>query len=170
MGREMIMKRDVVVLMVLVSLFLLSCSNESEIVIDYNEEINTSNDIVTVSDSEDDVPVSNSVEVFTISKTGAFSFEECQDHGLGNSVVMIESEYCGHCRETRADFQAACDEVGVSCEFWDLAEKEGLEQLEGRSLMVQFTPTMIFGCSYSIGVSSKEEYLIAMQKFKQGEQ
>jgi hypothetical protein len=111
----------------------------------------------------------NNVPVYTIANSGTFTFEECQDHGLGNNVIMIESKYCSHCRETRADFQAACDEVGITCEFWDVAEQEGLDQLQNRDVMIQFTPTMIYGCSYIVGGETKDEYVAHMQAFLAGE-
>lgn len=131
------MKVSILILIVLTSLFAISCSNNENVI--------------------------------TITEAGSFTLEECQDHGFGNSVIMIESAYCGHCRETRGDFQAACDELNVSCEFWDLAEAEGLKQLEDRDIMVQFTPTMIYGCTYTVGAETKDEYVTRIQTFLQGE-
>lgn len=108
--------------------------------------------------------------VFTISEDGTFAFDACQTHGLGNSVIMVESEYCGHCKETRDDFQAACDEKGVDCQFWDIAETDGLKQLEDRNLMVRYTPTILYGCSYRVGADSKDGYLKNIEMLFLGEE
>ena len=72
---------------------------------------------------------------------------------------MLESKYCGHCRETLPLFEEACEEQGVIPEILDLSVKEDQERMYSLGIQVQYTPTFIFGCNYYVGVKTKEKYL-----------
>lgn len=98
------------------------------------------------------------VPIITISEAGNFTLQECQDRGLENKIVMIESKFCGHCQETKPIFLQACQELGIVPELLDIAETEGREKMLSYSVQVQYTPTFIFNCKYYVGEMSKEEY------------
>lgn len=98
-----------------------------------------------------------SEEVYTISKDGSFTEDECSSRGLGEAVIMIESKYCGHCQETKPTFLQACGSQGIEPELIDVATPEGAARMEELNIQVQFTPTFISGCNYFIG--TQENYL-----------
>ncbi|MCP3683978.1 MAG: thioredoxin family protein [bacterium] len=94
-----------------------------------------------------------------IAGNGSFPEGDCEERGTKNSIIMLESKYCSHCKKTKPDFLEACKEKGVEPIILDLAEKEGINQLDTYKIQVAFTPTFIFGCDYFTGAKSKEEYL-----------
>ena len=96
-------------------------------------------------------------EGYTISKDGSFNEEECTSRGLGDSVIMIESRYCSHCRDTKPTFLQACGSQNIQPELIDVATPEGTERLKELGITVQYTPTFIIGCNYYVGV--QENYL-----------
>ncbi len=100
-----------------------------------------------------------------IAAEGAFDTEDCLKRGLGNNLIMIESKYCGHCKDTKPDFMAACNETGIEPVIIDISEPEGLAQVNLYRVEARFTPTFIFGCNYFIGSKSKEEYVDLIYAF-----
>ena len=53
---------------------------------------------------------------------------------------------------------------------FDVSIKDQEMQMKSYGIQVQFTPTFIFGCEYFIGVKSKEEYLLLLDKYLEGGQ
>ena len=72
---------------------------------------------------------------------------------------MLESKYCGHCKETMPDFKEACDEKGITPIILDISIDEQKLQMESYGIDIRFTPTFILDCEYFVGVKSKEEYV-----------
>lgn len=99
------------------------------------------------------------IPIITISEAGIFTLQDCQDRGLENKIVMIESKYCGHCEVAKPIFEEACQEAGVIPEILDITEKDQRTKMISYSVDVKYTPTFIINCSYYIGGMKKEEYI-----------
>ena len=135
-------KITLIVIAVLLSMAIIACNPQ------ISQNLNTTSTIIPI---------------ITISEAGSFTQEECQELGLENKVIMIESKYCGHCQEAKPIFQEACQEAGVTPEILDISEKEQREQMLAYSVEVKYTPTFIFNCNYYVGGMSKEEYIARIQ-------
>lgn len=99
----------------------------------------------------------------TISEDGSLSPEECERRGLEGKVLMLESRYCGHCRETRPDFIAACEDAGIEPMILDVSEDEGAKALRSYGISIRYTPTFVIGCDYYVGAMSMEEYISLLE-------
>ncbi len=104
-------------------------------------------------------------ETITITEPGFFEKEVCEERELDDKVIMIESKYCSHCKDTLPIFKEACKEKDIEPIILDLAEEEHRNKLESYGIEVHFTPTFIFGCEYHIGSKTKEEYINLCEKF-----
>ncbi len=118
-------------------------------------------------DNNDNVSDSNNslLDVFVIKDDGSFSLDECRARGLEDKVIMVESKYCGHCKDTLPLFEEACREKGVEYVILDLTKKLDRELLDSYNIEVQYTPTFLFGCDYYVGTSFKYVYLSRLDKF-----
>lgn len=96
---------------------------------------------------------------------GSFTWEECQERGLQDMVVMLESKYCNHCQTTLPIFREAATEKGIEPLILDLAEENQRTQMALLGVNVQYTPTFIFGCDYFVGAKSKDDYLNMFDTF-----
>ena len=105
----------------------------------------------------------NTLETFTILNDGEFNPAECSQRGLDGLIIMLESEYCGHCKTTLPDFQEACEESGVTPIILDVSITEHRDQMKSYGLEIQYTPTFIFNCKYFVGAKTKEKYLNLIQ-------
>lgn len=105
------------------------------------------------------------IQVIVISEDGYFNQDECVQRGIKDSVFMLESKYCGHCKKTLPIFKEACDEKGINPIILDLSNDEQRKQMEESGISVLYTPTFIFGCDYYVGVGSKEKYLELLDNF-----
>lgn len=97
-------------------------------------------------------------EVRTITTEGVFSAEECAARGLEGRVLMLESQYCGHCRATKPDFLSACERAGVAPIILDLSLEEDLARAESFGVLAQFTPTFVVDCNYYVGAKDLMTY------------
>lgn len=103
-------------------------------------------------------------DVITIGKAGSFSSEDCVQRKLEDKIIMIESKYCGHCKQTLPVFEGACKEKGVEPIILDISVPEQRKQMESYGINVMYTPTFIFGCDYFVGSRSKEDYLSLLEE------
>ena len=103
--------------------------------------------------------------IVTINGDGSFTAEECQSRGLNDQVIMFESKYCSHCKETLPDFIAACEDYNITPIILDLSEAEQMAQFETYDIEIVGTPTFIFGCNYMVAVKTKEVYLASLDTF-----
>lgn len=108
--------------------------------------------------------ISTGENITAITSEGVFDLSVCEAKGLSGKALMIESKYCGHCKETLPIFAKACDDTEVNCEILDISEPEQREQMYSYGVEVQFTPTFIINCEYFVGVKTKEEYLSYLEK------
>ncbi|MFH1425787.1 MAG: thioredoxin family protein [archaeon] len=96
--------------------------------------------------------------LIVISADGSFTEEQCLDRGFENKVIMLESKYCGHCRETKPVFLEACNGGGVEPIVLDISERKDRAEMDSYGVEIRYTPTFIFGCDYYVGVQSGENY------------
>jgi len=109
----------------------------------------------------------NEIPIFTISQDGSFSEEECSLRALNDKVFMIESKYCGHCKATKPDFIASCEEKNIEPVILDISEVNQRMQMESYGISIQFTPTFVIGCDYFIGSRTKSNYLQILDNFNE---
>lgn len=105
------------------------------------------------------------LEPFLIEQDGTFSTGECLLHGTSDTILMLESQYCGHCKQTLPHFLSACQAKNVTCEVIDISSEEGKEQMQTYGLSIRYTPTFIFGCDYYVGAKTQSEYLGLIDEF-----
>ncbi|MCF7799106.1 thioredoxin family protein [Candidatus Woesearchaeota archaeon] len=110
-----------------------------------------------------------STETIEITKEGTFSESQCKAHNPNYEVIMIESKFCGHCKETLPKFLEACAELGVVPVVLDMAKAEDAELAEEKyKVSIRYTPTFIFGCDYLVGAQpSKEDYSSLIKAYQQ---
>jgi len=105
-------------------------------------------------------------ETFTIISDGEFSNSECLQKGIKDSIVMIESKYCGHCKATKPIFIEACKNSNVEPEILDISIEKHRDKMKSYGIEVQYTPTFIIGCKYFIGAKNKTEYIKLIGEIK----
>lgn len=108
------------------------------------------------------------ISILVLDSDGALSAEECSARDLNDKVMMLESQYCGHCKATLPVFKEACLEKGIEPIIIDVSDKEQRKQMESYGLDIMYTPTFVFGCKHTIGTRSKQEYLQLLDKFLKG--
>ncbi|MFW6378438.1 MAG: thioredoxin family protein [Nanoarchaeota archaeon] len=115
------------------------------------------------SDENESIP-----DTITIQGDGTLPKEFCERHGLDSKILMLESEYCSHCKATRPDFEQALENTGTEAEILDVSVKEDQERItEKYGLEIQYTPTFVFGCDYFVGVKTVDEYETLLEKTQQ---
>ena len=107
----------------------------------------------------------SAVKTITLDSETEIPPETCAERGLCDKVVMLESEYCGHCRIAEPILKEIAQEKGLDFEFLDVSKKEGRTVMESHGINVKYTPTLIAGCAVYIGSKSKEEYVQIIDKF-----
>ncbi|MGM5480468.1 MAG: thioredoxin domain-containing protein [Nanobdellota archaeon] len=115
------------------------------------------------SNSNTDLQQDNSNDMtgkVVITKDGSFSSQECEERNFSNKVIMLESEYCGHCKAAKPYVKDALEQQNMTGKFIDVATKEGQERLDELGLQIQYTPTFIFGCEYSVGGKTETQYYV----------
>ena len=142
-SRKKITTISTLLLIVLVATLLSACSSNSN-----TQSENTTNG------------AEQSFDTVLINSKGSFDQAFCKQYNLEDKAIMIESEYCGHCQETKPDFKAAMKQTGVNAEIIDVAVKGENQRLEDEyGIQIQYTPTFIVGCDYFVGAKDKEEYV-----------
>ncbi len=98
-----------------------------------------------------------------INDEGVLPQQTCEDMGLTNKALMLESRYCPHCQKALPVFKQACDETNATCETLDLADDENIKKMYDYGITVQFTPTFVINCNYFVGERSLEEFKTYME-------
>lgn len=93
-----------------------------------------------------------------LDREGTIPCELCEERGLEDKIVVLESKYCGACKVAVPLMKEAGEEAGVEILFLDLSVKEESQKMEGFKILPSYTPTMVAGCNVYIGVKEKEEY------------
>ena len=104
-------------------------------------------------------------KTITLDSETSIPAESCEQRGLSDKVIMLESEYCGHCKIAKPILKEIAQEKGMDFEFLDVSNKEERAAMEGYGVNIMYTPTLLAGCSVYIGSKSKEEYLQIIDKF-----
>ncbi len=100
-----------------------------------------------------------SVELFDINKDGTFSGAQCEEHNPNYDIVMFESKFCSHCKDTLPVFLEICEAKGVTPIVLDLSVPEDMARMRDEyKVSIQYTPTFLFGCDYVVGAQTGEEY------------
>lgn len=90
----------------------------------------------------------------------------CQERGLENSIVVLESKYCGACKSALPKIKAAAEELKVDVTFLDLSATEDASTVnEKYKITPKYTPTMIAGCKVYIGDKTQEEFKSIISTF-----
>jgi len=105
------------------------------------------------------------LKTITLASETSIPAESCKERGLSDRVIMLESEYCGHCKIAEPILKEIEQEKGLDFEFLDVSKKEDRAVMEGYGVDIKYTPTLLAGCSVYIGSKSKEEYLQIINKF-----
>ena len=101
---------------------------------------------------------STAAKRMTLDSETSIPAESCEQMGLSGKVIMLESEYCGHCRIAEPILKEIEQEKGLDFEFLDVSKKEDRAVMEGYGVDIKYTPTLLAGCSVYIGSKSREEY------------
>jgi len=91
--------------------------------------------------------------------------EFAASHNLTDKLIMIESKYCGACRDAMPKIEALEQEMNVSFIFYDLAEDADRAAVTALGLEPTRTPTFLFGSKVVIGDLSKDEYRSLIDEF-----
>ena len=105
------------------------------------------------------------LEVFLLDKEQTIPFEECSRRGLDNKVVVLESKYCSACKVVVPILKETEKEFNVEFLYFDLSNKNDVEEFNALKLQAQWTPTVIIGCEVFIGGYPKEKYKTAIENF-----
>ena len=103
------------------------------------------------------------LESFLLDKEQTIPFEECSRRGLENEVVVLESKYCSACKVVLPILKEIEKELNANFLYFDLSDKNDVEEFGKFKLQAQWTPTVIIGCEVFIGGYSKEEYKITIE-------
>ncbi len=106
--------------------------------------------------------------VITLDSNIEIPSESCIERGLSDKVIMLGSEYCGHCKVAEPILKEIGQEKGLDLEFLDVSKKEDMAVMESYGINIKYTPTLIAGCVVHIGSKSKEEYTQIINKFIEG--
>jgi len=117
--------------------------------------------------TEDQTPTG--METITLDSETSIPKEACQARGLENKIIMLESDYCGHCKTAEPILKEIEKEKQMSFEFLDVSSKQGQEFMKNKKINIKYTPTLIAGCTVYIGSKSKQEYAQIIDKFAQKE-
>lgn len=101
---------------------------------------------------------STAIKKITLASETNIPDESCEQMGLSDKVIMLESEYCGHCKIAEPILKEIEQEKGLDFEFLDVSNKEDRAVMESYGVDIRYTPTLLAGCSVYIGSKSKEEY------------
>ena len=93
-----------------------------------------------------------------LNKEGRIPDNLCEERGLEDKIVVLESKYCGACKVAVPIMKEVEEELGADILFLDLSEKADNLRMNGFRVLPHYTPTMLAGCDVYIGVKSKEDY------------
>jgi len=102
-------------------------------------------------------------DIFTITSSGSFSHEDCDDMSLTGKYVMVESKSCSHCQETLPYFIEACEEMNRDCIILDVSEQDDFNEMLSYGINVMYTPTFVLDCNIYVGAMLKDDYVLLMQ-------
>ncbi|MFH1447524.1 MAG: thioredoxin family protein [Candidatus Micrarchaeota archaeon] len=106
---------------------------------------------------------SNNTEIIVLESEGIIRQKQCQERGLVDTMLVLESRDCPACGEAKPILKEVEEEHGVAFEYIDLAD-EGVLAMEGYGVYAMYTPTVIINCRILIGVHSKEDYSAALEE------
>ncbi len=100
-----------------------------------------------------------------LDKEGTIPDNQCTQRNLNNQIIVLESKYCGACREALQKIKEVAKELNVQVTYLDLAEKTDLDKANQLGVMPYYTPTMVAGCKVYVGGKTKTEYTKIFKEF-----
>jgi len=108
---------------------------------------------------------SNSSEIIILESDNDLPLDFCTEKKLDHNIIMLESQYCGHCKIAKPILKEIAEERNVEITFLDVSQNEDRKIMEDFGLNVKYTPTLVIGCKIIIGGKSKEEYSKIIDEF-----
>ena len=105
------------------------------------------------------------LEIIVLDKDTLLSSEQCTARGLNKKIIMLESEYCGHCKIIEPILKEIEQEKNINILFLDISKKEDRTKMEDFGIFVKYTPTLLVGCNVLIGSKEKSEYEAIIDEF-----
>ncbi len=106
----------------------------------------------------------NATEPIMLEKEGAIPHDLCAERGLDDKIIVLETKYCGACKEAVPLLKELEQELGVDILFFDISVNEDREKVEEFGIIVRYTPTVVIGCDVHIGSYPKEKYESLIKK------
>lgn len=100
-----------------------------------------------------------------LDKEGTIPCTLCEERGLDDRIVVLESEYCGACKAVVPVIKEVAKELNTIVTFLDLSESEDQNKMSQLGVMPYYTPTMLVGCQVYVGGKTKSEYKSIISKF-----
>jgi thiol-disulfide isomerase/thioredoxin len=98
------------------------------------------------------------LDTLLLDKEQTIPFDECSRRGLDDRVIILVSKYCSACKVVLPILKEIEQELNMEFLYFDLSDKNDVEEFEKLKLQAQWTPTVIIGCEVLIGGYSKEKY------------
>ena len=100
----------------------------------------------------------SNLDFIVLDKEGTIPPELCNERGLNDKIIVLESKYCGACRVAVPRLQELDQELQAGIIFLDLSEEQYVRRMEEFKIYPQYTPTVLIGCDIHIGAYDKEVY------------
>ncbi len=107
----------------------------------------------------------NATDTIMLDKEGAIPQDLCAERGLDDKIIVLETKYCGACKDAVPLLKELEDELGVDIMFFDISVDEDRKKVEEFGIIVQYTPTAVIGCDVHIGSYSKAKYRSVIERF-----
>ena len=124
---------------------------------------NNLNEDLTYTNHNDSNKVDN--QIITLDKDITLTSEQCNERNLTDKIIMIESEYCGHCKIARPILEQIAEERDLEIIFLDTSKKEDREKMQNFGISIKYTPTVLINCKVTIGSKEKSEYEAIIDEF-----
>lgn len=82
---------------------------------------------------------------------------------LEGKIIIIESKYCGACKEADIILKELEKEMKEDFIFLDISDEKDNKEMGRLGLKAKFTPTVVADCNVLIGAKTKEEYREAFE-------
>ncbi len=102
--------------------------------------------------------------IYKIAEDGLVPKEFCTDK-LEHDVIMIVADYCSSCYKAIPLLEKASNALNIPITYINVSEEEGFRRIINLELTTSATPTLLIGCTVSIGLKTENEYKQMLQTF-----